>query len=309
MTERRHGEGADLAAVYEQCAGITRTCARNFYYGIRLLPPSKRRAICALYALARHIDDIGDESLQAAEKLDQLAQARMSLRGPARSFDPVVVAVLDAARRFPIPLDAFSDLVSGVEMDVHGTSYRTFEDLSGYCRCVAGSIGRLSLGVLGTTDPGRANELADTLGIAMQVTNILRDIREDAACGRVYLPSVDLARFDCAYGAAATDDPWFMNARFADLVRFQAMRAVRLFEEGLRLVELLDRRSAACVSAVCGIYCRLLDKIAREPNVVLAGRMSLPASEKATIVARALAGNPILPTSAAGARPPQACDD
>ena len=206
-------------------------------------------------------------------------------------------------------MDAFSELVSGVEMDVHGTSYRTFEDLSFYCRCVAGSIGRVSVAVFGTTDPARASDLADTLGIAMQVTNILRDIREDDNCARVYLPSVDLVRYECAPGEEASDDPWFMNEGFADLMRFEAMRALGLFEEGLCLLALLDRRSAACVSAVCGIYRRLLDKIARDPNVVLAGRMSLPASEKTAITARALVGAPILPIAPPGdeARPGRAC--
>ena len=161
-----------------------------------------------MYAFARRIDDIGDGTLPAAEKLAALGQARASVTalaeaqpaqgvaaGPPRHGDPVLLALADAASRFPIPVAAFGELIDGCEADVRGTSYATFEDLRHYCRCVAGSIGRLSLGVFGTPDVAAAAPLADALGVALQLTNILRDIREDYSNGRVYLPAEDFERF------------------------------------------------------------------------------------------------------------------
>ena len=167
-----------VSDAYQACELITKQQARNFYYGIRLLPAQKRAALCAVYALSRRIDDIGDGDLPAGDKTSALAAVRASLRN-APLNDPVMVALADAARRFPIPLGAFDELVDGVEMDIAGRTYQTFDDLVVYCRCVAGSVGRLSLGVFGSRDDLVAPGYADQLGIALQQTNILRDIRED----------------------------------------------------------------------------------------------------------------------------------
>src|SRR6266567_8054139 len=172
----------DIDAAYALCEQITREQARNFSWGIRLLPAPKRRALSAVYAVARRIDDIGDGDLPAPEKLRQLAIARAGSTAPSEHpDDPVFLALDDAARRLPIPLDAFGELVDGCEMDVTGRSYDDLDQLVEYCRCVAGSIGRLSLGVFnprsagaGTAGAGAA-ELADALGVALQLTNILRD--------------------------------------------------------------------------------------------------------------------------------------
>jgi phytoene synthase len=187
-----------VASAYAECERITREQARNFAWGIRLLPAGKRRALSAVYAFARRIDDIGDGDLPAEEKLAQLAVARASITAPPGD-DPVLIGLADAAHRLPIQLTAFGDLVTGCEMDVAGRSYQTRAELVEYCRCVAGSIGRLSLGVFDPTlrpgDAGRAEELADSLGVALQLTNILRDVREDLQLGRVYLPADDLHRF------------------------------------------------------------------------------------------------------------------
>jgi 15-cis-phytoene synthase len=289
----------DVEAAYRHCQQVTRSRARNFYYGIRLLPPRKRGALCAVYALARRIDDIGDGTLEPQEKLDQLAAVRGDLarlsgaRGPDSpgSSDPVLTALADASTRFPLPLDAFSELVEGVEMDVRGTSYPTFEELAHYCRCVAGSVGRLSLGVFGSSDPELAMALADRLGIAMQLTNILRDLREDAENGRVYLPKEELVRFGCD-GDIVPGSPPAPSARFLPLARFQVERAERFFDEGLRLLPLLDRRSTACVSAMAGIYRHLLNRISRRPETVLEGRISLPVWQKAEIAFRSQVGLP-----------------
>jgi phytoene synthase len=163
---------------------------------------------------------------------------------------------------------------------VRGAVYETFDDLVVYCRRVAGSIGRLSLGVFGARDPGRAGDLGDDLGVALQLTNILRDLREDWAEGRVYLPREDLERF-------GVEPPAFS----AELVRFEAARAQEWFERGLGLLPLLDRPAAASVSAMAGIYRRLLVRIEVQPELVLEGpRLSLPAREKAWVAARSLAG-------------------
>jgi phytoene synthase len=331
----------DTRAAYRHCEEITWSQARNFAYGIRLLPPAKRQALAAVYAFARRIDDIGDGGLPAPAKLTALAAARASVTalsaqrslpgetarpggngGPpgkstlpegngqpgensppgensrpgdgglprqngqppadAASGDLVLVALADAANRFDIPLAAFGELIDGCEADVRGTTYRTFDDLLHYCRCVAGSIGRLSLGVFGTADVATAAPLADALGVALQLTNILRDIREDYLGGRIYLPAEDFERFGCSLGDGANGD------KLAALVEFEAERASAWYAKGLTLIPLLDWRSAASAGAMAGIYHRLLERIAATPRVVLERRMSLSASEKALVAARSL---------------------
>ncbi len=292
-----------IEAAYARCEQITRSQARNFSYGIRLLTPDRRRALSAVYAFARRVDDIGDGELAAgahngaspAERLAALAETRRRLRElPERpGEDQVLVALADAARRFPIPLAAFEELIDGCEADLRGVSYQTFEELTGYCRQVAGSIGRLSLGVFATrpwVDRAKAAELADTLGVALQVTNILRDVREDRLGGRVYLPAKDLARFGCTLDmdqAGRFLDP---PEALCELIGFEARRALDWYQRGLALVPMLDRRSAACCAAMAGIYRRLLTLIAADPAQVLARRVSLPGRQKAAVAARALVG-------------------
>lgn len=292
---RARGPGAAMSsaavvAAYAECERITRTEARNFAYGIRLLPPDKRAALSAVYAFSRRIDDIGDGPRPDDEKLQLLAAARADLSAlEARPDDPVLVALADAAARFPLPVGAFGELIEGVELDVRGATYTTVDELVHYCRCVAGSIGRLSLGVFTAADMAVASPLADTLGLGLQLTNILRDVREDAALGRVYLPKEDLA----AYGVdLRLDDSGALvgSAALDRLVRFEAERAEAWYAEGLQLLDLLDRRSRACCAAMAGIYHRLLHRIAAEPASIRTGRVSLPAAEKLTVAVRALAG-------------------
>jgi phytoene synthase len=254
------------------------------------LPPDKRAALYAVYSLARRIDDIGDGDLPVALKQSALQRVRADLATLGDSADPVLLAVNDAARRFPIPVDAFAELLDGVEMDVLGTHFSTFDELVHYCRCVAGSIGRLCLGVFGATDMGSAPSYADALGVALQQTNILRDIREDLGNGRVYLPQEDLDRFGvvlrCDDDGALVDEA----GRLSALVRWSADRARRWYGDGLRLVPLLDRRSAACCSAMAGIYRRLLDRIADDPSSIRDRRLSLSAWAKTGVAVRSLAG-------------------
>jgi 15-cis-phytoene synthase len=276
---------------YDLCERITREQARNFSWGIRLLPAPKRRALSAVYAVARRVDDIGDGDLPSDEKLRHLAAARAAATNPAAfADDPVYLALDDAARRLPIPLGAFGELVDGCEMDVTGRSYDDLDQLVGYCRCVAGSIGRLSLGVF---DPGRdrarAAELADALGVALQLTNILRDIREDLGNGRTYLPKRDLDLFDVSLATLpdGTLDP--QDGRLAELVRFEAARAWGWYDHGLQLLPLLDWRSTACCAAMAGIYRELLGRIAASPPIVMRGRASLSARDKLRVAGRSLA--------------------
>jgi phytoene synthase len=277
----------DLPEAYRQCEQITWTQARNFAYGIRLLPPPKRRGLAVIYAFARRIDDIGDGTLPAEQKITALEQARRQVldlaREPEDPQDPVLLALADVARNFPVPMAAFGELIDGCVADVRGTSYQTFDDLLYYCRCVAGSVGRLSLGIFGTRqDPELAPRLADSLGVALQLTNILRDIREDHENGRVYLPAEDLAKFDVDLSAPD-------RAQFIKLADFEVERARDWYAAGMRLLPVLDWRSAACTGAMAGIYRRLLDRIAVQPEAVLRGRVSLSAGEKAAVAVRALA--------------------
>ena len=296
-----HSDVVDVTAAYRRCEAITRQQAKNFAYGIALLPGAKRRALSAVYAFARRIDDIGDGTLPAPDKLAALAAARASVAALAAGSaadagatgDEVLVALRDAADRFAIPLAAFGDLIDGCEADVRGVRYASFEALEHYCRCVAGSIGRLSLGIFGSADPELARPLADDLGVALQLTNILRDIREDLGNGRVYVPADDLVSFGCALIPAGPDGEGGdgkIDGPMADLIRYEADRARQWYATGMRLLPMLDRRSAACTGAMAGIYRRLLEHIAASPETALANRMSLPGREKAMIAISALAG-------------------
>jgi phytoene synthase len=296
-----------LDEAYAACEEITRREARNFSYGIRLLPPPKRSALSAVYALARRIDDIGDDGTRSfAEKTADLAAVRDAVdavgAGSApHPADPVMIAVTAAATRYPIPLGAFAELVDGVEadarMDARSAStgeaaapYRTFDDMTVYCRQVAGSVGRLCLGIFGARPHPEAAHYADQLGIALQQTNILRDIREDLGHGRIYLPTEELERFGAEVrlderGVLADPD-----GRLAEYIRFAADRARGWYADGLRLIPLLDRRSSACAGAMAGIYRKLLDDIAADPPSTYARRRSLSAWQKAGVAARALTG-------------------
>jgi len=290
----------DTAEAYRACEEITWAQARNFAYGIRLLPAGKRQALAAVYAFARRIDDIGDGTMPAEDRLAALEDARAAVLGmtcardaSAAEDDPVLVALTDAGKRFGVPIPAFGELIDGCVADVRGTSYATFDELLHYCRCVAGSIGRLSLGVFGADDPQAAAPLADSLGVALQITNILRDIREDYGNGRVYLPAEDLDRFGCTLTAGGPSaepaaDP-AEEARLVRVIQFEAARARDWYATGLRLLPMLDGRSAACTGAMAGIYRKLLDRIAAEPAAVLRGRLSLSGQEKALVAARSLA--------------------
>lgn len=292
---------AELAAAYAFCERVTATQARNFSWGIRLLPAPRRRALSAVYALARRVDDIGDSAAPAAEREAGLVAVRADVEdirtgGPrgVRTHDPVLVAVADAAATFALPLEEFGVLVDGCLADVHGTRYATFEDLGGYCRQVAGSIGRLSVAVFdagGGAPAGPVDPLADALGTALQLTNIIRDVREDARDGRVYLPAEDLDRFGCTLrlddAGELADDPEALTA----LVVYETARAAEWFDVGLRLLPLLDRRSRACCAAMAGIYRELLSLMTAHPRAVLSGRTTVTDRRKVAVAVGSLAAS------------------
>ena len=275
----------DLAECYQHCSDITRTSGTSFYYGIRLLPREQRQALYAIYAYARRIDDIVDGPGAAAEKRASLERARAALehRDEHRD-DPVLTALADTCRRYPLPLEAFDDLADGVAMDLVGARFASFDELAVYCSRVGGSIGRLTVGVVGASDRPRALQLADARGVALQHTNILRDVGEDLAHGRVYLPQEDLEAFDCRLESSSP------NGRFPDLVRYETTRAAEWYATGLDLLPLLDRPGAASVAAMAGVYRRLLERIERDPEAVLTRRLSLPTWEKAWVTVRSVVG-------------------
>src|SRR5438270_10082567 len=275
----------EIDRAYERCEEITRRAAANFYYGIRLLPRPKRQAMSAVYAFAQRVDDIGDGQLlerdaQMAALADE--RRRLAVLGSRevtlpvdQEIDPVILALAHARRHYDLPLEALELLIDGVELDVLGSRYETFDELMSYCRAVAGSIGRLCLAIFTDGQANGAASLADELGVAMQLTNILRDIREDYLRGRVYLPAEDLRRFGLDLNLATMPED-----RLAPLISFEAERAQTWFQSGLRLLEQLDGRSAACVFAMTGIYQSILERIAREPTQVLRERVSLGPWEK-----------------------------
>ena len=295
----------EIAHCYRRCEQITRHEAANFYYGIRLLPRSRRDAMCAVYAFARRIDDIGDDGHDHDAQLQALREQRAMVArlddDDSSIADPVRVALAHARRVYSLPLDALELLIEGVELDVIGTNeYETFEQLVSYCRRVAGTIGRLCVAIF--TD-GRATErdsrLADDLGVAMQLTNILRDVREDSiVLGRTYLPAEDLRRFGCedlasAVAAATSSGSGSLNGSAAgavDLIRFEADRVAEWFTRGMQLTASLDRRSAACLEAMTGIYRTILERIVADPAQVLSHRVSLTPWEKGLVAARSLIG-------------------
>jgi len=279
----------ELEYAYRECEQITRREAANFYYGIRLLTRSKRQAMCAAYAFARRVDDIGDGDLDRGSQLQALAYEREQLAamaaGIASPSDPVMTALSHACEQYDMPHDALELLIEGVERDVLGAEYETFDELVGYCRCVAGSVGRLCVAIfMGGQADGVVYELADDLGVAMQLTNILRDIVEDRGLGRTYLPAEDLRRFGCSDLATAGE------AETHELIRFEAARAAEWFDRGMLLSASLDRRSAACLQAMTGIYRRILERIMEDPGQVMRGRISLSPLEKTWVAARSLSG-------------------
>jgi phytoene synthase len=264
---------------YAEVERITRRRARNFSYGIMVLPREKRRAIAAIYAFARRVDDVADGEFAVDEKRVQLEQLREVLSSPGA--DAMSVALTDARSRFPIPDRALHTLVDGGLQDLDQSRYANFDELRGYCTKVAGAVGVACVAVYGSDDVERA----ETLGIALQLINIIRDVREDWELGRVYLPQDELGSFgvtedDIAAGRAT--DAW------RALLTFQAERACVHLQDGLGLLRSLDGRSALCVSTFAGLYRATLERIEARGFDVFDGPPHLSALTKLRIVGEGL---------------------
>jgi phytoene synthase len=272
---------ARVEAAYAEVERLTRQRARNFAYGIMLLPRPKRRAIAAVYAFARRVDDIADGPLPDDEKRVHLEQLRGQLAA-APGEDAMLVALADARQRFSVPTDALAALIDGGIQDTEQTRYADFRELRGYCTRVAGAVGRACVAVYGADEPARA----ETLGIALQLINIIRDVGEDWRLGRVYLPQDELGRFDVEEADIAAGR---VSSQWRELMSFQAERARAHLAEGLTLLDHLDRRSAACVGTFAGLYRSTLERIEAVEFDVFGAAPKLSPVAKLRVVGAALA--------------------
>jgi phytoene synthase len=259
---------------YAEVGRITRREAKNFAYGIMVLPRAKRQAIAAVYAFARAVDDVADGELPPEEKRARLEELRAALReDPA---DPVFVALRDARERFGIPREPLEALIDGGLQDLEQSTYADFAELRSYCEKVAGAVGLACVPVYGSDD----TEHAMALGIALQLINIIRDVDEDRRLGRVYLPQDELTAFGVEELAP--------SPQFRELMAFEAERARAYLAEGLRLLDSLDRRSALCVGTFAGLYRETLDRIESGGFDVFGEKTRLSAPRKLAVVARGL---------------------
>lgn len=293
---------ARVEAALRECAEITRTQARNFYHGLRLLPSPKREALYAVYAWMRIADDIADEDGASAEarrvRLDELAAGtRRALAGEARDDSPVLLALAAIARRYPLPAADFDAALDGQRMDLEPRVYATFAETELYCDRVASTVGRICLdiwGVRDAADAARARELSTKRGIAFQLTNILRDVREDHARGRCYLPADDLS----AHGLdAAKLVAWRDPGACARFMASQCARAQRFFEESAALDAMVSADARATIVAMSEIYRGILGVIARNPEKAMRERARLSVVAKSWIAVRARLG--LLPSGGA----------
>lgn len=266
---------------YAEVERLTRARARNFAYGIMLLPKPKRRAIAAVYAFAREVDDIADDAILADEaKRVRLEDLRTRIEGEPGA-DAMLVALTDARSRYAIPGQPLHDLIDGGLQDTEQNRYASFEDLRGYCQRVAGAVGVACVAVYGADEPDRA----ETLGIALQLINIIRDVREDWQLGRVYLPQDELASFGVSEDDIAAGR-W--TPEWRALMAHQAVRARQHLAAGRTLLPLLDRRSAACVAAFANLYAATLDRIEAGGYDVFGGPPRLSPLTKIRIVGSGL---------------------
>ncbi len=297
---------AQLTMAYSVCRGITRSKARNFYYAFLVLPKRKRQALSAVYAFMRRCDDIADDpGLTADErrsKLNSWLDALHRVQQGQPSDDPILLALTDAQRRYTIPAGLLDDLALGTAMDLVDPApdsdaaplssspaaqltiqYQTFEDLKLYCYRVASVVGLVCIHIFGYRDPA-AEPLAEQCGLAFQLTNIIRDVKEDAAMGRVYLPAEDLARFNLSATdlLLATPDA----ARFRPLLALEADRAREGYEAGDKLIPYISEDSQPALHVLINIYRKLLEKIAERQYDVFSGKISLSVAEKLRILAQ-----------------------
>ena len=301
-------EPLDVAASYQRCHAIARSAHSNFYPAFFLLPKEKRDGIVALYAFMRLIDDVSDEGADLAEKQRGLATWRAALdqaiNGQSQVFDgnaamespasalpgadEVLPALVDTMGRYDMPARYLHDLISGAEMDLTIQAYPTFERLKEYCYRVAGTVGLTCTHIFGFSDAS-ALDLSEKLGLAFQLTNIIRDVREDYILGRVYLPDEDLARYGVAKADFGRNEA---TLGVHELLRFEAERAWKLYEEGVELLHLIDEDSRGTLWLLVHTYSALLARIEAADFAVFGERVRLSKSEKLKLIAKARFGRP-----------------
>ncbi len=281
----------DLRASHAFCERLSIVEARNFYYSFRLLPADRRRAMCALYAFLRKTDDIADEPGPAGLKSIELDRWRRSLDDAlsGRPDDwPGLPALAETVERYQIPAHYLHAVIDGVEMDLKPRPFASFDDLSLYCYRVASVVGLSCLHIWGyQSDGGKAEALAEACGVALQLTNIIRDVREDALGGRVYLPQEDLERFGIDPAELAAPRP---TGRVRALLEFQGARAYDYYRKAGPLVYRVEPAGRPALLAIVGVYRALLDEIVRRDYDVLTARVSLPGWRKLLITLGALGG-------------------
>jgi len=289
-----------LSHAYAVCRGISRRAAKNFYYGFMVLPAEKRNALSAVYAFMRHADDISDEPgvdpLLKRQKLNEWLDAAKTVFAGKPTDDPVLMALGDAQKRFKIPPELFEKLVYGTSLDLDippasaeapAVLCNTFEDLKQYCYYVASVVGLVCIRIFGYED-SKAEFLAEDCGLAFQLTNIIRDVKEDASMGRIYIPEEDLARTNLTaanFSSSLLQDP----ARAQQLrpaLEYEAERARKYYESAKWLMELIEEDSRAALWVLVEIYSRLLQKITDRNYDVLTERVRLTLWEKLKVLSR-----------------------
>lgn len=274
----------DLTLGYEESRSVTRTAAKNFYYAFLTLPAAQRRAIYVVYAFCRYCDDTVDAVRSDEEKLSMLAEVRSRLEEAysGAASEPLFLALADVAEKYDIPQEHFKDVISGVEWDITKDRYGDFEELKRYCYQVASVVGLICLQIFGYKDAS-AKEHAIDLGLAMQLTNIARDVQEDLEFGRIYLPQDEIARF--GYSEAELH-AGVVNESFINLMKFQAQRARCYFRSGFQLLPYLSPRSRACPAVLGQLYSKVLQRIEWAGYDVLHQRISLSKVEKVRVTAQ-----------------------
>ncbi|MSP78048.1 MAG: squalene synthase HpnD [Dehalococcoidia bacterium] len=270
-----------LQEAYLQCQRVTKSSAKNFYYAFITLPKPQRQAIYAVYAFCRLCDDVADGDASVDDKAMGLLQVGAALEEAYRGMPrgETFVALADAAQKYSIPRAYLEEIIRGVQMDLTTTRYQTFEELKTYCYRVASAVGLVSVRIFAGDDP-KLEPAAVDLGMAMQLTNIMRDVREDAANDRIYIPLDEMARFGYSPQDAKNN---VYNDAFVALMRYQGERARQYFDSGLRLVPMLPRRSRACPAVLGGLYQRVLHHIEARGYNVFQERIGLSSAEKLTL--------------------------
>lgn len=271
-----------LADAYEECRLITKREAKNFFYAFLTLPTPKRRAIYAAYAFCRHCDDAVDQVASLEDKQAALRSLTQRLNNAYhdKPVGPVFTALAHTARAYSIPQSYFQDVIRGVEMDLATTRYSTYEDLRLYCYRVASVVGLICLQIFGYRHE-KAKEYAVDLGLAMQLTNILRDVQEDLARDRIYLPQDEIEHFGYSESELRQE---VRNDAQRSLIEFQVRRARSLFQSGAKLLPYLSARSRACPAVLAAIYTRILRRISSNEHNVFGGRISLSSREKILVM-------------------------